>query len=337
MLISLVALIPSLAFALGGDTEVQFSGKGGLMLSGTLTRPANSFSGARPAVLLLPGSGPTDRDGNSRLGITTDLHKMIAQALAAAGIASLRFDKRAIMRYKDAWPKTVPEMADYFDWPMFVADATAAYRFLKTQPGIAPDRVAIAGHSEGGLIALQIGYDLHGTPEEPAALCLLSTAGRPMGEVIHDQLADVLPKQVDAASAKAWLAYSDAACANLAAGKPIPADTPRALMSLFNPVTVKIMAAYCRIDPAAYARDYTKNVLILNGADDTQVNPKIDAPRLLKALQNRSKGQVEMDIIPQASHNYKSTARGNRDAFDGPADPVMLADLTKFLRANLGP
>ena len=94
--------------------EVKFESHG-LMLEGTLQMPIG-VAGKAPAVLLLPGSGPTDRNGNSMLGITTDLYKQIAEELAKNGIASLRFDKRAIRQYAANWPKDIPALSKYFCW-----------------------------------------------------------------------------------------------------------------------------------------------------------------------------------------------------------------------------
>src|SRR5688500_9758350 len=75
--------------------EVSFTGAGGLKLNGTVLLPSGGRDQKFPAVLLLPGSGPTDRNGNQPPVLVTDLLKQIADRLAAEGIASLRFDKRS--------------------------------------------------------------------------------------------------------------------------------------------------------------------------------------------------------------------------------------------------
>jgi alpha-beta hydrolase superfamily lysophospholipase len=335
MIAGLAAISPRLA---NTESEVQFKGMGGLMLSGTFVQPAATFSGPGPAVLLLPGSGPTDRDGNQLAGgLRTDLLKQIAEQLAANGIASLRFDKRAVHRYAADWPKSIDAIATFFDWSMFTGDATAAYQFLRVQPGVAASKVAVCGHSEGGLIALAVAHDLSSTPDEPAALVLLSTAGRPLGEVLHEQLAAKLPSQTDPDTAKALLAFSDRATAELSAGKPLPPDVPRALLGLYGPSTPKYLGAVLPLDPAKLAAAYDRNVLIVNGIDDTQVSPKLDATRLRDAFERRRTGSVKLVLVPQASHNYKSTAAGNADAFEGPASTILFAAMTKFLKDNLSP
>jgi hypothetical protein len=117
------------------ETEITFRGQGGIVLSGTLTTP-DGVIGKVPAMLLLPGSGPTDRDGNQLMAnLRTDLLKGVAEGLAAAGIASLRFDKRAHMRYQKVWPKKISDMADFFDYDKFVADAGASHNFKRGGDG----------------------------------------------------------------------------------------------------------------------------------------------------------------------------------------------------------
>lgn len=333
----LAAMIVSPMPAPFTEAEVQFTGVGGLQLFGTLTSPPSNFTGKRPGVLLLPGSGPTDRDGNALLlGVRTDLHKQIAAALAALGIASLRFDKRAIMRYSEHWPKSAAALSDYFCLENFVGDAAAAYRYLRTRSNVDPARVAISGHSEGGLLALQIGYDLRNSAEEPPCLVLLATAGRPLGPVIHEQItrgvASLPPDK-----AKSLIDYSDLACASLARNQPLPPNTPSELAALFNPSALRLMGSYCRIDPFNYAAAYKGNVLIINGTSDTQVSPVRDAPRLKQAFGTRPKGHVEMRLIANASHNFKSTSSGDPNAFEGPAQPEMLVAVSNFLKRELRP
>ena len=148
MIVTLLALSSIVAVPIVQDEEVQFSGVGGLKLSGTLTRP--EAGDTLPAVLILPGSGPTDRNGNSiAINVPIELHRQIAERLASEGIASLRFDKRAVMRYSAEWPKDLVGINDFFGWDKFAGDATAAFQFLRTQKRIDAKRVGILGHSEG--------------------------------------------------------------------------------------------------------------------------------------------------------------------------------------------
>ena len=315
------------------EREVSFSTHD-LTLVGTFETPAGS--GKFPALLLLPGSGPTDRDGNSGLGIKTDLLKDIADELAKNGIASYRFDKRAIAHYKDNWPKDLAAINKFFGWRKFVEDAEAALTALRTQPEVDATRVGMLGHSEGALITLQVAADTANKRDAPKALVLLGSTGRPMGPILHEQIANRLMQQgVSDAAGKPFLDYTDAACAALAAGKPLPPDTPQGLKSVFNATTLDIVGAYCRIDPADLARKFPGPVLVMNGQNDTQVSAERDTPRLVAVLKARAKGSVDSQIVPDASHNFKSTKGADNDAFDGPVVDGVLEHIVAFCKNNL--
>ena len=314
--------------------EVKFESHG-LMLEGTL-QLAQGVSGKAPAILLIPGSGPTDRNGNSGLGITTDLLKQIAEELAKNGIASLRFDKRAIKIYSAKWPKDVKELNHYFAWQNFVDDASAAFDYLSQQPEVDGSKVGILGHSEGALISLNIGADRSGKPNAPKITILMGSTGRPMGPILHEQIARQLKKGGATEDvSKKYLAYVDSACAALADKKPLPPDPPAGLESLFNATTEDIVGAYCRIDPIDFAKKVRGPVLVMNGQKDSQVSAERDMPRLLVALKGRSEGKVESLVVPDASHNFKSTVKAGDDAFEGPMVPEPLARIIKFTKANL--
>lgn len=120
--------------------EVTFASAPGVRLAGTLVVPEGA--GPHPAVVLVSGSGPQDRD-ESLMGHRPFL--VLADHLARHGIASLRYDDRGTAASTgDHAGATSVDFAD---------DAEAAVRLLRTRPGIAADRVGIVGHSEGGLIA----------------------------------------------------------------------------------------------------------------------------------------------------------------------------------------
>jgi dienelactone hydrolase len=306
-----------------------------MTLQGTFEAPSGASKA--PALLLIPGSGPTDRDGNSNLlTVKIDLLKDVADELAKNGVASLRFDKRAIAHYKDFWPKTPADLNAFFAWHKFVDDAKAALTVLESQPEVDPGRVGLLGHSEGSLISLQVGSDLNGTKGEPKVLVLLASTGRPMGAILHEQIARAL--KIQGASpevAKPLLDYTDSACKALAAGQPLPPNTPQGLAALFNPTVLDIMGAYCRIDPTDLAKNFHGPVLVMTGQHDSQVSAERDTPRLVAALKTRGGAIEQSFIIPDASHCLKSTKGGNDDVFDGPLVPGVLDDIIAFVKANL--
>ncbi len=314
--------------------EVKFDSHG-LMLEGTF-QLAQGVTGKSPAILLIPGSGPTDRNGNSSLGITTDLLKQIAEELAKNGIASLRFDKRAIKIYAAHWPKDIKEISHYFRWENFVDDASTAFDFLAKQPEVDSSRVGILGHSEGAMLSLQIDSDRRGKPNAPKATILMGSTGRPMGIILHEQIGRQL-KNSGAASdvTKKYLDYLDLACSALKDGKPLPPNIPAGLESLFNAAALELVGAYCRIDPTDLAKNAGGPFLVMNGKSDTQVSAERDTLRLLATLRARKTGTVEFLIVPNASHNFKLTKGTSDDAFEGPIVPEPLALIIKFAKANL--
>ena len=307
----------------------------GLKLVGTLELPTTG-SGPYPALLLLPGSGPTDRDGNSGLGITTDLLKDIALELAKHGIASYRFDKRAIRHYAADWPKTPEAQNKFFSFDHFVDDATRAFDLLREQPEINPARVGVLGHSEGALLSLELAASRSGKPTAPETVILLGSTGRPMGPILHEQINRQLQKSgLPAAEQKRYLDYVDASCAALAERKPLTAKAPQGLESLFNPTTANIVGAYCRIDPASLAPKVNGAVLVINGEKDTQVSAVRDTPKIIAALKLRTIGSVDSLIVPNASHNLKDTVAGGDDAFGGPVVPAGMTKILEFAKKNL--
>src|SRR5262245_24748089 len=108
-----VATISTVAAQAPAEEEVSFTGEGSLTLHGTLVLPPGA-EGRVPALLLLPGSGPTDRDGNQPPMLVTDLLQQVADALASAGVASLRFDKRAAHVHASDWPTELAAQQSFF-------------------------------------------------------------------------------------------------------------------------------------------------------------------------------------------------------------------------------
>ncbi len=319
-------------------SEVVFVGAGGLELRGTLVLPALAEGARCGALLLMPGSGPTDRDGNQLPLLETNVLKQIAEHLQAQGVASLRFDKRAVGGYARSWPKDPSELGTFFGYENFIGDATAAYRHLGAHARVDAQRVALLGHSEGGLFALQIARNLVGTPEQPAGLVLAATAGRPLDVVLREQIANALAQQTsDEAVRTEMMAQLERGIEAAKQRAPIPADLPVGLQPLFNPSAAQLLHAYFTIDPAQLASEVRGPVLVLQGELDVQISVERDAPRLLEALGRRS-GQVQvLERIPHASHNFKRVASAQEFGFTGPLLPEFLDALARWCAAQLAP
>jgi pimeloyl-ACP methyl ester carboxylesterase len=228
------------------DRDVSIDG-GKAPLHGSLMLPAAERPG--PAVLLISGSGPTDRDGNSTIPqIHPATMKLIAQGLAARGIPSLRVDKRGI-------GESAPAMGFEAElrFTTYVDDAVAWAHFLAGQPGVRC--VVLAGHSEGALIAT-----LAAERTPVCGLATLSGAGRPAKTVITEQLARVPEPDRSAALA---------ALGDLAAGKTV-ANPP--LPVLFRPSVQPYLISWLSIDPAKELARVSAPVTIVQGMNDLQVS-----------------------------------------------------------------
>lgn len=329
----LTLCLVSITSAQPRDLDITFSSAGQLELYGTLLLP--DAEGPHPAVLLLPGSGPTDRDGNQHPHFVTDLLKEIAEGLAREGVASLRFDKRATRRYAAHWPRQPEQLDEFFSWDNFVGDAEAAITFLHAREEIDASRIAIAGHSEGGLIALELGKRLAGTPREPVGLMLLATAGRTLDVVVREQIeASLVRAAAGPEHSRSLLAHTDAAIAAIKAREPLPADLPRQLHSLFNPTVLSLLHSYFTIDPADLAKSFNGPVLIVQGEQDLQVSAERDMSRLKAALQERTMGRLTVAVIPDASHNFKSLAK-DAQGFRGPVHVKAMHAILEWAGANL--
>ncbi|QPH56155.1 alpha/beta hydrolase [Pontivivens ytuae] len=243
--------------------------------------------GAAQVVVIVPGSGPIDRDGNgAQVGLHSDTYRLLAEALADQGISSIRIDKRGLFGSADAVtdPNDVT-IAEYAD------DVLA---WVETAREIAPC-VWVAGHSEGGLVALTA------AEREPEAICglvLLATAGRPIGQLMLEQM------HANPANA-ALMPDLEAIMADLQIGRTRPLDQiPEALRALFSPSLQRFMIDLFSHDPLELARTWSGPALIIQGRADQQVRP-LDA-----TLLNGAMPQADLQLIEGMTHMLKPHVPG---------------------------
>lgn len=226
-------------------------------LYGTLLAPEGP---ARAVALILPGSGPTDRDGNNPLGVAAGTYRRLAEGLAAQGIASVRFDKRGVAQSAAA----APSEAD-FTFRDNISDARLWMDETLARTGFAC--VWLVGHSEGALVALATASN-----DDPkiCGLILLSGAGRKAGLVLREQLASApLPPELRTAA--------ETALSELEAGRTT--EAPPQLAALFRPSVQPYMISWLALDPAALIADYEGPVMIGHGSTDLQTT-LVDAETL---------------------------------------------------------
>lgn len=307
--------------------EVTFTGVGGFKLDGTLLLP--NAPGRHSALLLLPGSGPSDRDGN-QTGLQINILKELAEKLAENGVATLRFDKRAVgTRYHALYPKDKSALNDFFSWEAFVGDAEAAFKFLQSQPEIDPKSVGVLGHSEGGIIALAMAKDV-----DPAALVLVSTPGRDLGDLIVEQIGQgYSSKLVDPATLKKYVDESKQAVDVIRTTGKVPDGIDPKLAPNFPSYASKYLHSLFTFEPTSAAKDYHHPVLIVQGEKDIQVSVDRDAPKLFAAF---APGQAELYKVPNATHCMKQFKGDLDPGFNGPVLPAVLDKVSAWSKDHLG-
>ncbi|HLZ82806.1 MAG TPA: alpha/beta fold hydrolase [Caulobacteraceae bacterium] len=298
--VMMAVVLAGAAHAEGPDTgmerEVTVDG-GAAPLYGSLLMPTGARPG--PAVLLVAGSGPTDRDGNSTVpGVRPASLKLIAEGLAATGVTSLRYDKRAIA-------KSAPAAVNEADlrFTTAVDDAVLFARLLKAQPGVTC--VVLLGHSEGALVAALAAQKI-----ETCGVIEVSGAGRPFGVVLREQFAARnLPPPV--------MAQIEAGLTELEHGRQI-ANIP-GLEALFRPSVQPYLISQLTLDPAKALAGVKAPVLILQGDNDVQVS--VQDARLLAA----ARPDAKLVIVPGMNHVLKAAPAdraGNIATYADPGRPL---------------
>jgi alpha-beta hydrolase superfamily lysophospholipase len=316
------------------EHEVTFIGAQGVKLAGTLLIPVHEQGTQIAGVIIVAGSGPTDRNGNQP-GLTIDLLKQIAEHLAQEGIASLRCDKRG--QYASGKPKDGEALSGFTVWQNYVGDVAAALAYLQKQPEIDADRTAMVGHSEGGLLVIQAAVEGEGFRKPPAALVLVSTPGRRCDLVLRDQIARRLRQQkATAQQTKFFLTKNDEIMAAIKKTGQTPQKVPPGLAALYPPYLGKFLQSLLDFEAAAWASRIPAPVLVLAGEKDSQHVVDQETSALSAGLMKRQHDDHERYIVPGASHNLKPVKADNDLGFAGDMAPEAAAKLRSWLGKNLG-
>jgi uncharacterized protein len=285
-------------------------------LFGTLELPSQTPS--VPVALIIAGSGPTDRDGNSAgLPGKNDSLKMLASGLALQGIASLRYDKRGIAA--SAAAKT--DEAD-IRFETMIADAVSWLQMLQTDPRF--DEIVVIGHSEGSLIGMaaakEAGID---------GFISLEGAGYPASQILMTQLKTQLTPPL--------LASVETIINQLTAGEavttlPEPIIQVPALAAMFRDSIQPYLISWFQYDPAQTLATLSIPILIIQGTADLQVSQN-DADRLLEA--NPS---AKLALIENMNHVCKMVPANdqpaNLAAYSNPDLPLadgLIDTITSFV------
>ncbi len=296
------------ASAAGEEREIRLASKPADLI-GTLLRPVGG--GKVPGVLILGGSGPTDRDGNQP-GMYNDSLKLVAHGLAGCGIASLRPDKRGV-----AASHAAGAFEEDINFDDYVTDAVRWARLLAAQPGIG--RIELMGHSEGALFATLAAQQV-----APEKLVLLEGAGRPAGAVLREQLAG-------AALSPGLRRRAFEAVGKLERGESVE-EVPPALGLLFRPSVQAYLIAWFAHDPVAELARTTVPALVVQGGTDLQI-PPADGRRLAAARSN-----IELAAFGGMNHVLRAAPEDWSENLatyrqrDLPLMPGVVERLCRFLK-----
>ncbi|MDY0871391.1 alpha/beta hydrolase [Dongia rigui] len=272
------------AGALFTESEINAGPLGGVLV-------AVPDAAARPIALILPGSGPTDRDGNNPLGIQAAPYRLLAHALGNRGISSVRIDKRGLFSSAGATADAnAVTIADYVDdagvWLNRIGQVTDA------------KDIWLIGHSEGGLIALATALACR----RITGLILLATPGRRLGAILRSQL---MANPANAALLDQAMQAIDA----LERGVHVDDTTLHpALMPLFRGEVQSFLIDALSYDPIDLLRRVAVPVLVLQGDKDLQVDTE-DACLLAAARPG-----VDVLIPPGVNHVLKTVTTDDRAA-----------------------
>jgi pimeloyl-ACP methyl ester carboxylesterase len=263
-------------------------------LAGTLEVPTEGRMKAM--VLIIAGSGPTDRNGNSAAlpGPNNSL-RYLAEALLAQRIGSLRFDKRLI-----GGSATDRLSEADLDFDIFVGDARLWVEYLHERFEVP---IYVLGHSEGSLIGIVAAQSL-----DLAGLISIAGPGRRASEVLLEQLRPQLPAPL--------LTETERIVAELVAGRTVAAPPP-ALAALFRESVQPYLVSWFAYDPAEQLARLTVPVLLVYGTTDIQV-----APHEGELLQ-RANPRATYVVVEGMNHVLKQVGPDRQAQIAAYSDPAL--------------
>ncbi len=290
------------------EKDVSFMNtEGRVVLGGAFTRPQQG--GPFPAVLLIPGSGPQDRDE------TLAAHKpfrVLAAYLTRRGVAVLRMDRRGIGTSTGDFAKATTQD--------FTSDAEAAVRYLMQRPDVDPKRVGLIGHGEGAIIAPMVADKV----PQVAFMVLLAAPALPGEQVLltqrerAEQAAHVPQAQIALDQKVATMLYD-----MVREGKK-EHDLERALSKqeglkgeladLWANEVPHLESPWLRFflnyDPAPALEKVKCPVLALEGEKDMDVSPDQNVPALKAALQRGGNPDVTVEVLPGLNYHFQTAESG---------------------------
>jgi fermentation-respiration switch protein FrsA (DUF1100 family) len=289
------------------DVSYQNKSASDVELAATLTLPQGK--GPFPAVVLITGSGPQDRD-EALFGHRPFL--VLSDYLTRHGIAVLRADDRGVAKSTGN-----PSMATTAD---FATDTEAGIAYLKTRPEINQQKIGLIGHSEGGMIAPMIAARNHSV----AFIVMMAGTGVPGDAVLAEQtklilMADGVSPEMAEQKKESELevtalvkqetnsAALEKKLREKFSGQFTEAQLSESIMQMNSPW----MRYFISYDPAVALSKVTCPVLVLNGEKDLQVPPKQNLPAIRKALEAGGNKHFEIVELPGLNHLFQTAKTGS--------------------------
>ena len=308
------------AFSLPGDESVTIPALG-FNLAATITRPKTTAPA--PALILIGGSGPTDRD-ETVAGIP--VFGQLAQHLVDAGFVVVRYDKRGVGQSGGR-----AESATIAD---FAEDARWVLNWLEKQKGIDKDRIGVIGHSEGALAAMLLAGRERG---KVGAIALVAGPSTDGATVVLEQQKLMLSKMpIDDAQRAEKVALQEKINTAVMKGTGWN-DIPEAARRIAD---TPWFYSFLTFDPRKAMNDTRQPVLIVQGELDTQVQP-YHADKLAEfARARRTKAAVEVVKIPGVNHLLVPAKTGDVSEYgtlgsDAKISPQVTAAIAAFMTKAL--
>jgi pimeloyl-ACP methyl ester carboxylesterase len=304
------------------DESIKIPGNG-FNLAATLSRPAQSAEARSPAVVLVGGSGPIDRDG---LAFGIPILGELAGALADAGFIVVRYDKRGIGQSGGRAESAA--LADYAE------DVRAAIKTLADRKDVDPKRIAVVGHSEGGLVALMAAAK----DKRIAAVVLVATPGMTGSDVVLAQQQHLLNRmKLSPEERQAKVDAQKQINQAVMTGKDLDKLPPAVRRTVDNPEFQSLLLS----DPSKLIKDVRQPLLVVQGELDAQVDPQ--NADLLESLARTRKSAppVEVSKVPGVNHLLVLATTGEVDEYSALTDKHVAAPVTHaivtWLQKTLSP
>lgn len=297
----------------------------GFTLAATVSKPTTAGNGVAirwPAVILVPGSGPVDRD-ETVAGVS--IFAQLANAIADAGFLVIRFDKRGVGQSGGR-----DESATIVD---FSDDVRAVVKYLEKRKDVDPKRVALVGHSEGGFVSMLAASD---EKKKIAALALIATPGTTGADLVLEQQRHLLD------------------------GMNLPDDEKQQRIDLQKRIQVAVVSgngweaippAYKRqadtawfrsfltFDPAKIMRKVAQPTLIVQGDRDRQVTAQHGQLLVGMAKARKNDPGSELSVVEGVNHLLVPAVTGEMDEYpslqDRTVSPRLIGTLVAWLKDKL--